>query len=78
MEVVTTTRRQLDGVAATIAREVGVAAGSVFVEGSTSGYFIYARGGSKELLFGETKGELFERAHALLLGIRIARGEEKL
>jgi hypothetical protein len=73
-----TTTKLLSGMLGRVIRELPEEARPLHIERTPSGYFLYARGGAKELLFGKTKDDLYERMAAMLLGARIARGEEQL
>ena len=68
------TRRNLDGFAETLSRDIG----PCYVEHSTGHYTLFAQGGSRELLHGRTKSELFDQMHAMALGLRIAMGDDSV
>jgi len=73
-----TSTENLAGMLRRVIAELPEEARPLHVEKTPSGFFLYARGGAKELLFGKTKDDLYERMAAMLLGMRIERGEEAI
>jgi len=70
-EEMTTTRADMDGFATRLGQDLGK---RFYVEPSSSGYSLYEEldPGAHEVLFGRTKGELWDLMHAFAEGVRYA------